>query len=27
MPGESHLGGLGVTREVLPALLEVWDAR
>jgi pimeloyl-ACP methyl ester carboxylesterase len=27
MPGESHLGGLGVSREVLPALLEVWDAR
>ena len=27
LPGESHLGGLGVSREVLPALLDVWDAR
>lgn len=25
--GESHLGGLGVVHEVLPALRELWDAR
>jgi pimeloyl-ACP methyl ester carboxylesterase len=27
MPGESHLGGLGIAEEILSALLEVWDAR
>jgi pimeloyl-ACP methyl ester carboxylesterase len=27
LPGESHLGGLGVTGEVLPALVHVWDER
>ncbi len=25
LPGESHLGGLGVGEEILDTLLAVWD--
>ena len=25
LPGESHLGGLGVTEEILGNLMELWD--
>jgi pimeloyl-ACP methyl ester carboxylesterase len=27
LPGESHLGGLGVGEQILDTLLEVWDGR
>jgi pimeloyl-ACP methyl ester carboxylesterase len=27
MPGESHLGGLGIAEEILTALLGIWDRR
>ena len=26
LPGESHLGGLGVGEHILTTLLDVWDA-
>jgi pimeloyl-ACP methyl ester carboxylesterase len=27
MPGESHLGGLGIAEEILSTLLRIWDSR
>lgn len=27
LPGESHLGGLGIAEEILTTLLGIWDAR
>ena len=25
LPGESHLGGLGCTEEILRTMLDIWD--
>jgi hypothetical protein len=27
MHGESHLGGLGMSEEILRSLLDIWDAK